>query len=67
NPKPKVDVWRATVRVGFSLRMQFRRPEDRILNPYGFLVYSYTLSYQGDYRRGPDEVPTNLKYNLMMY
>lgn len=67
NPKPKVDVWRATLRVGYDRGLRFKRPEDRILNPYGFLVFSYTLSYQGDYRRGPDEVPTNLKYNMMMY
>ena len=67
NPKPKVDVWRATLRVGYDGNMRFKKPEDRILNPYGFLVYSYTLSYQGDYRNGPDEVDTNLKYNLMMY
>lgn len=67
HPKPKVDMWRATVRIGYDKRLQFRRPEDRILNPYGFLVYSYTLSYQGDYRGGPDEVPSNIKYNMMMY
>ena len=67
NPKPKVDVWRATLRVGYDGNMRFKKPVDRILNPYGFLVYSYTLSYQGDYRNGPDEVDTNLKYNLMMY
>ncbi len=67
NSKPKVDVWRAVMRVGYDNHLRFRKPEDRILNPYGFIVYSYTLSYQGDYRRGPDEVPTNLKYNMMMY
>ena len=55
------------MRVGYDNRLRFRKPEDRILNPYGFIVYSYTLSYQGDYRRGPEEVPTNLKYNMMMY
>ncbi len=67
NPKPKVDVWRAAVRIGYDRGLRFSRPEDRILNPYGFLIYSYTLSYQGDYRGGPDEVPTNIKYNLMMF
>ena len=67
NPKPKVDVWRATLRVGYDGNLRFKKPEDRIKNPYGFLVYSYTLSYQGDYRNGPEEVNSNLKYNLMMY
>ena len=67
NPKPKVDIWRATMRIGYVLNMQFPKPEDKILNPYGFVVYSYTLSYQGDYHNGPEEVPSNLKYNLMMY
>lgn len=67
NPKPKVDVWRATLRVGYDGDLRFKKPEDRLLNPYGFLIYSYTLSYQGDYRNGPDEVKSNLKYNLMMF
>lgn len=67
NPKPKVDVWRATLRVGYDGNLRFKKPEDRILNPYGFLVYSYTLSYQGDYHNGPDEVSANLRYNLMMF
>ncbi len=67
NPKPKVDIWRASVRIGYDRGLRFRRPEDRLLNPYGFLVYSYTLSYRGDYRDGPEEVPSNIKYNLMMY
>lgn len=67
NPKPKVDLWRATLRIGYDGGLRFKRPEDRILNPYGFLVYSYTLSYLGDANLGSDEVPSNLKYNLMMY
>ena len=67
NPKPKVDVWRATLRVGYDGNLRFKKPEDRILNPYGFLVYSYTLSYQGDYRNGSDEIDGSLRYNLMMY
>ena len=67
NPKPKVDVWRATLRIGYDGNLRFKKPEDRLLNPYGFLIYSYTLSYQGDYRNGPDEVKSNLKYNLMMF
>lgn len=67
NPKPKVDIWQATLRVGYDGGLRFKRPEDRILNPYGFLVYSYTLSYLGDARQGDNEVPANLKYNMMMY
>ena len=67
NPQPKVDLWRATLRVGYDGGLRFKRPEDRILNPYGFLVYSYTLSYLGDAHGGESEVPHNLKYNMMMY
>ena len=64
--RPKVDVWRATMRIGYANGLQFRKPEDRLLNPYGFLVYSYTLSYLGDAHNGPSEVPSHLKYNMMM-
>ena len=67
DPKPKVDLWRATVRVGYDSNMKFRRPEDRILNPYGFLVYSYTLSYLGDAHAGESEIGNTLKYNMTMY
>lgn len=67
NPTPKVDLWRATLRVGYDGGLRFKRPEDRILNPYGFLVYSYTLSYLGDAHGGESEVPHNLKYNMMMF
>lgn len=67
NPRPKVDIWRATVRIGYDGGLRFKRPEDRILNPYGFLVYSYTLSYLGDAHSGSTDVPSNLKYNMMMY
>ena len=66
-PEPKVDVWRATVRIGYDPHMKFKRPEDRILNPFGFLIYSYTLSYLGDAHGGETEVKNNLKYNMMMY
>ena len=66
NPKPKIDLWRAIVRVGYDGGLRFRRIEDRLLNPYGFLVYSYTLSYLGDANHGSGSVPGNLKYNLMM-
>lgn len=67
NPRPKVDIWRATMRIGYDNGLRFKKPEDRIMNPYGFLVYSYTLSYLGDAHDGPSEVPNNLKYNLMMF
>ncbi len=66
NPKPKVDVWRATLRIGYDNNLPFKTPQDRLLNPYGFIVYSYTLSYQGDYRRGKETVDTNVQYNMMM-
>lgn len=67
NPRPKVDIWRASMRIGYATNLQYKRPEDRILNPYGFIVFSFTLSYQGDANFGQDEVPSNIKYNLMMY
>jgi len=66
-PTPKVDLWRATMRIGYDPDMPFKRPEDRILNPYGFLVYSYTLSYLGDVHGGDTEVKNMLKYNMMMF
>ena len=66
NPCPKVDIWRAVVRVGYDKGLKFKRIEDRLLNPYGFLVYSYTLSYLGDAHFEEDEVPGNIKYNMMM-
>lgn len=67
DPTPKVDLWRATMRIGYDPEMPFKRPEDRILNPYGFLVYSYTLSYLGDVHGGSNEVKNMLKYNMMMF
>lgn len=67
NPRPKVDMWRAIMRIGYSTNLRYKRPEDRILNPFGFIVFSYTLSYQGDANLGIDEVPSNLKYNMMMF
>lgn len=67
DPKPKVDVWHATLRIGYDGALRFPKPEDRILNPYGFLVYKYTLSYLGDARKGSDEAKSNVHYNMMMY
>ena len=67
DPKPKVDMWHATLRIGYDGALRFPKPEDRILNPYGFLVYKYTLSYLGDARKGSDEAKSNVHYNMMMY
>ena len=66
NPKPKIDLWRATLRIGYTAHLPFKKLEERIMNPYGFLVFSYTLSYLGDARKGENEVPSNIKYNMMM-
>ena len=66
NPQPKVDIWRAVVRVGYDNNLKFKRVEDRVLNPFGFIVYSYTLSYLGDAHFKENEVPGHLKYNMMM-
>ena len=66
NPRPKVDIWRAVVRIGYDSGLRFKRVEDRLLNPYGFLIYSYTLSYLGDEKAKDNEVPGNVKYNMMM-
>jgi len=66
NQRPKVDLWRATLRIGYSRNLPFKKPQDRIMNPYGFLVFSYTLSYLGDAHQGENEVPHNLKYNMVM-
>ncbi len=41
-----VTYWRATMRIGYA-NLNFPEKEDRILNPYGFLVTSYSLAYHG--------------------
>ena len=46
NQKPQISYWRATMRVMYA-NLNFANKEDRILNPYGFLVSSYSLAYHG--------------------
>lgn len=46
NEKPIVNIWRATLRIGFTT-IPFRNREDAIANPFGFLVTSYSLAYHG--------------------
>ena len=67
NPRPKIDIWHASIRIAYDNRMRFKRPEDRVLNPYGFFVHGFTLSYLGDVSGKDAEVPGNLKYNMMLY
>lgn len=45
-PEPVVTYWRATMRIVY-VKMNFANKEDRVLNPYGFLVLSYSLAYHG--------------------
>ena len=46
NPVPSVAYWRATMRIVYA-RLNFVDALDRINNPYGFLVASYSLAYHG--------------------
>lgn len=46
SPKPVATYWRATMRIAYA-NLTFSRKEDRVLNPYGFLVLSYSLAYHG--------------------
>ncbi len=46
NPQPSISYWRATMRILYA-RLNFAEAADRINNPYGFLVTSYSLAYHG--------------------
>ena len=46
NQKPSVVYWRATIRVAYA-KINFPDKEDQVMNPYGFLVASYSLAYHG--------------------
>ncbi len=46
NQKPAISYWRATIRVAYA-KINFPDKEDQIMNPYGFLVSSYSLAYHG--------------------
>lgn len=46
NPVPAVSYWRATMRIMYA-RLNFAEAADRLNNPYGFLVASYSLAYHG--------------------
>lgn len=43
---PIVNLWRATLRIGFTT-IPFKNREDAIANPFGFLVTSFSLAYHG--------------------
>jgi type IV secretory pathway component VirB8 len=44
--EPEVSYWRATLRIKYA-DLHFPSEEDRVLNPFGFLVTNYSLSYHG--------------------
>ncbi len=43
---PSIVYWRATMRVVYA-KLNFEEKDDRIMNPYGFLIASYSLAYHG--------------------
>jgi type IV secretory pathway component VirB8 len=45
-PEPSVAYWRATMRITYA-NLQFQDKSKRVLNPYGFLVSSFSLAYHG--------------------
>lgn len=47
---PIINIWRAYLRVVFT-NINFNNKEQRVFNPFGFLVLNYSLSYVGT----PDE------------
>lgn len=46
NRTPTITYWRATLRINY-VKLNFPEKEDQVLNPYGFLVTSYSLAYHG--------------------
>lgn len=44
--EPVINIWRAYMRVVFT-DIDFNNKEQRVLNPFGFLVLNYSLSYVG--------------------
>ena len=44
--QPSIVYWRATIRVAYA-KLNFLDKDDKILNPYGFVVRSYSLAYHG--------------------
>jgi type IV secretory pathway component VirB8 len=44
--EPMTNIWRATLRIAF-VKIKFARKDDAIMNPFGFMVWSYSLAYQG--------------------
>lgn len=43
---PSITYWRAILRVVYT-KLHFEDKDDHIINPYGFLVASYSLAYHG--------------------
>ena len=46
NQLPSITYWRATLRVVYT-KLNFEDKDDQIINPYGFMVASYSLAYHG--------------------
>ncbi len=44
--QPTIVYWRATIRVVYG-KIEFPDKEDQVMNPYGFMVASYSLAYHG--------------------
>ena len=44
--KPVVNIWRSTLRVAF-VKMDFKKKDDAIINPFGFMVWNYSLAFRG--------------------
>jgi len=44
--KPKVNIWRATMRVIY-VPIPFKNRDDAIINPFGFMVTNFSLAYHG--------------------
>lgn len=47
---PKVNIWRATMRIGYG-PVPFRNRDDLAKNPYGFRIWNYSLGYLGTQER----------------
>lgn len=54
--EPVVGIWRAYLRVTFT-NIDFNNKDQRVFNPFGFLVMNYSLSYVGT----PDEPASYLQ------
>ena len=47
NEKPVINIWRAYLRTTFTT-INYENYRQRAMNPYGFLILNYSLSYVGN-------------------